>query len=102
MSDPLKENTSVITITNWKDFHKLLVNSHSQVQLNAQVVQWVNMGSTINTGCGCTRKERENAIDAGYKSMGIYLDNNAKAQLKVFYAAEKIILKHEELEFLSF
>ena len=102
MSDSLSENTSIITISSWAEFHKLITYSNNHVDLPPQVVQWVNMGSTLNQGCGCTRREREAAIDAGYKSMGIYLSNESKIQLKNFYAAEKIILKHAGLEFLSF
>jgi malate synthase len=102
MSEPLKENTSIITINNWSQFHQVIVNASQVITLSEQMIQWVNMGSTINAGCGCTKRQREDSLDAGYKSMTVYLTPENRQELKSFYAAEKITLKHSDLEFLSF
>jgi hypothetical protein len=102
MSEGLNENTSSIVISGWAQLHKMLVNSRQAVSYSDQVVQWINMGSTLNQGCGCTRKQREAALDAGYKSMGVYLNGETKSGIKAFYAADKITLKSNDLEFLSF
>ena len=104
MSNPLEENTSVITLNSWADFHMMFVNlaSSGSFSYNKSISDWANIGNTLNQGCGCTRKQREATLEAGYKSMVIWLTEDNKKEVKSFYKAEKIILKSDNLEFLSF
>ena len=104
MSEPLKENTSIITISSWIEFYKLFVNmsGESKFSYNPQLTNWANIAATLGQGCGCTRSAREASLEAGYKSMVMYLSPENKKEIKDFYQAEKIILKNDNLEFLSF
>ena len=101
-SEPLKQNTSAITISDWQQFYKLFVNMRGSFTFNQEVVNWANVAATLNQGCSCTRKSRISSLESGYKSMGIYLTSENKEEIKNFYQAEKIILKSDNLEFLSF
>ena len=72
MSEPLRENTSVITLSNWAEFYKLFVNmsGESKFSYNPQLTNWANIAATLGQGCGTSARASCSGPDRGPHSVG--------------------------------